>query len=258
MNNLLALTGQKGSGKDTVATIITLLSINRPTEYIVQFIETNNKYLPVDCNYEIKKFAQPIKEFVANVLGVDVAMMEDREFKETPLGKEWAKHILYRQDDFGDLKVHDSFNTYEELEKRYGNHKDGTGFYIYRKEYHTPRTLMQLIGTEVCRQIHPNFWINSLFKDYTPTGDTLLEGEIRKVREEDLIYPKWIISDCRFNNEAEAIKSKGGVIIKVERDLDNQDSHKSEKGINDHYVDLVINNNGSIQDLITEVKRLKL
>lgn len=241
MNNLIGITGQKGSGKDTVATIITLLSINRPPEYIVQFIETNNKYLPVDCNYEIKKFAQPIKDFVANILGVSVEKLEDREFKEKELGEEWVyyqnwvdKNVIISEKQFNLLPTEKTA--------------------MWRKRIHTPRTLMQLIGTEVCRQIHPNFWINSLFKDYTPTGDTLLEGEIRKVREEDLIYPKWIISDCRFNNEAEAIKSKGGVIIKVERDLDNQDSHKSEKGINDNYVDLVINNNSSIQDLITEVK----
>lgn len=251
MNNLLALTGQKGSGKDTVAIILAMLYHNHDNHVILKTIE--HDLTVYSDNYKIKKFAQPIKEFVANILGVDVAMMEDREFKETSLGEKWVRHVLYVDRD-GDLEIRDMFSTYEELERLYGNHKDGAGAYVYKKEFLTPRTLMQLIGTEVCRQIHPNFWINSLFKDYTPTGDTLLEGEIRKVREEDLIYPKWIISDCRFNNEAEAIKSKGGVIIKVERDLDNQDSHKSEKGIDKKYVDLVINNNGSIQDLITEVK----
>lgn len=241
MNNLLALTGQKGSGKDTVAIILAMLYHNHDNHVILKTIE--HDLTVYSDNYKIKKFAQPIKDFVANILGVSVEKLEDREFKEKELGEEWWKYKLY------DGSIYREIST-----KNYNSLPDAVKEKTVIVIKHTPRTLMQLIGTEVCRQIHPNFWINSLFKDYTPTGDTLLEGEIRKVREEDLIYPKWIISDCRFNNEAEAIKSKGGVIIKVERDLDNQDSHKSEKGINDHYVDLVINNNGSIQDLITEVK----
>lgn len=234
MNNLIGITGLKASGKDTVAIILAMIYHNYENYVIKKTIEDR---LIVYSSYEIKKFAQPIKEFVANVLGVDAAMMEDREFKETTLGEEWAKHILYRQDDFGDLEVHDSFNTYEELEKRYGNHKDGAGFYIYEKQYHTSRTLIQQIGTEVCRQIHPDFWVNSLFKDYTSES-------------------KWIISDCRFDNEAEAIKSRGGIIIKVERDVDSQDSHVSEKGVSDKYVDIVIDNNGSMEDLVEEVKTI--
>jgi len=223
--NLIGITGGKNQGKDTVAKIINLLTVGKTTESIIQFIEQNNKYLPVDCTYETRRFADPLKRFVADILGVPVEKLEDREFKEKELGKEWEKDLPYT--------------------KLYPDNP---------KEKFTPRKLLQQIGTEIGRSIHPQIWINSMFKNYIPIGDNLLEGEVRKVRKEDLIYPKWIIPDVRFNNEAVAIKERGGIIIRVNRDLDTVDTHASEQGVSDSLVDIEIDNNGTIKNLIQEVK----
>jgi hypothetical protein len=66
----------------------------------------------------------------------------------------------------------------------------------------------------------------------------LLDGEVRKVREEDLIYPKWILSDCRFPNEAEAVKRRGGLVIRVERPY----VYKFDEELNRHtWRDRVVN-----------------
>jgi hypothetical protein len=64
----------------------------------------------------------------------------------------------------------------------------------------TPRLVLQLWGTEVCRKgFHDNIWIASL------------ENKLRKTTDDV------VISDCRFPNEIKAIKEAGGIVIRVIR-----------------------------------------
>ena len=70
----------------------------------------------------------------------------------------------------------------------------------------TVRELLQKIGTDCMRDnLHNNVWINALFADYRPP-------------KLDEYYPsKWVITDVRFPNEADAILEKGGILIRVQR-----------------------------------------
>lgn len=64
----------------------------------------------------------------------------------------------------------------------------------------TPRAVLQLWGTEVCRRgYHDDIWIASL------------ENKIRNSTDDI------VISDCRFPNEIAAIKRAGGIVIRVVR-----------------------------------------
>jgi hypothetical protein len=64
----------------------------------------------------------------------------------------------------------------------------------------TPRWVLQYWGTEVIRKgFHDDFWIASL------------ENKLRKTQDDI------VISDCRFPNEIKAIKSQGGIVIRVKR-----------------------------------------
>jgi hypothetical protein len=64
----------------------------------------------------------------------------------------------------------------------------------------TPRLVLQLWGTEVCRKgFHDNIWIASL------------ENKLRKTTDDV------VISDCRFPNEIKAIKDADGIVIRVIR-----------------------------------------
>ena len=57
-----------------------------------------------------------------------------------------------------------------------------------------------------------------------------------------------IVRDCRFDNEAELIKSLGGTIIEVIRpDIEAVAEHDSENGINTELVDYQINNDRSLE-----------
>ena len=64
----------------------------------------------------------------------------------------------------------------------------------------TPRYVLQVWGTEVARKsFHDDIWIAAL------------ENKLRKTHDDV------VISDCRFPNEIKAIKSAGGIVIRVTR-----------------------------------------
>lgn len=78
----------------------------------------------------------------------------------------------------------------------------------------TARHMMQTLGTEWGRHmIHPDLWLMVAAQHLTPNHD-------------------WVISDIRFENEAQMVRNMGGVIIHIERDIKTtQDEHISELGV---------------------------
>lgn len=135
----------------------------------------------------------------------------------------------------------------------------------------TPRYILQFMGTEVIRNnLHENFWIDAL------------ENSLQKNK-------KYVITDVRFPNEMEMVKQNGGKLVWVKRGPDpewfeaarfqNRDRkdkygdvdfgipskwedkipvHESEwKWIRDEsYYDMVIDNNGSLEQLHEKIKIL--
>ena len=81
--------------------------------------------------------------------------------------------------------------------------------------YYTNRELLQRFGTEVGRSISPTLWVDALFTSYG---------------EDD----HWIIPDVRFPSEAKAIKDRGGIIIRVDRETFSHDNHPSETALDDY------------------------
>ena len=103
----------------------------------------------------------------------------------------------------------------------------------------TVRDFLQKLGTDAVRDgLHTNAWVNALMSDYTSES-------------------KWVITDTRFPNEAEAIRKKDGIMIRVERSgVKPINNHPSETGLDDYIFDHVIKNNGSIEDLLLKVKSI--
>jgi len=125
----------------------------------------------------------------------------------------------------------------------------------------TPRWVLQYWGTEVCRKaFHDDIWIASL------------ENKLRNSRDHV------VISDCRFPNEISSIKNAGGKIVWIQRGLlpqwyqtavdANQGSnmalnelkrlkiHASETAWVGTEFDIILDNNGTIDDLYTQAKQL--
>lgn len=93
----------------------------------------------------------------------------------------------------------------------------------------SPREMAQKLGTEACRRgIRDDIWIKSL------------ESSI-KTSETDIAF----ITDVRFDNEAEFVKSMGGIVVSIYRPDQKHietSGHASEGGISDHLVDFIIKN----------------
>ena len=106
------------------------------------------------------------------------------------------------------------------------------------------RRLLQWLGTEWGReQISETLWID------------LWSNEVERLSAigVDIIT----CDDLRFENEAQAIKELGGILIKLtsshsEKRIDTKSGiakHASEAGVSNESIDYVIENNGTIDDL---------
>ena len=105
----------------------------------------------------------------------------------------------------------------------------------------TRRMFLTKLGSDACNShLHRNCWVNALFQDYNEKCN-------------------WLITDVRFPQEAEAIKSRGGVIIRITRpDTDKlAGNHISETAL-DKYTkfDFNIVNNGDIIALEEKVRNV--
>lgn len=299
---IIAISGKIGSGKDTVGKIIQYLTTNiKHSYYYKDFYDFNisnltSKDIRVSTTWEIRKFADKLKDIVCLLIGCTREQLEAKDFKETELGEEWAMYEWFVRNTDGLVNK----GTFEEQDKLVGNY-DITRIPL------TPRLLLQLLGTECGRDIiHPNIWVNSLFADYKPINT------ISKINEKGNIigtnkslFPNWIITDMRFPNELKAVKDNGGITIRVNRlekgktyfidsiydtteenieviaDYDLRgyddlvfvdykgviyrqsdykvkpiDQHPSETALDNTEFDYIINNNGTIEDLVEKVKQI--
>jgi len=283
--NLIGISGKIGSGKDTLGQIIAreLLLLNYKdddshfTDQLRGEFNPNISYTRSD-GFLNKKYGDKLKDIVCILIGCTREQLEDRVFKEKELGEEWW---YYEEGNGFKFNYNDGFPKNEE---------EVTLVKL------TPRKIMQLIGTECGRQIiHPDIWVKALFADYKAVkinNNTLLLSNPPQ-QGFDLIKPKWIITDVRFPNEAQAIKDRGGILIRVERPIDlrfpklwklyassnkylsysggilawllghdkemsEKLNHPSEIALDDYEFDYVINNNGDLNELIKEFRNLSL
>ncbi len=112
----------------------------------------------------------------------------------------------------------------------------------------TPRQLLQRMGTEAMRgTFGPDIWIKALFAKvdrYQSTG----------------LQPDFVVSDVRFKNEADAIRARGGYVVRIERPMiqpHNPDTHASETELDGYDFDRVISNKGTIYGLKDELDFLR-
>lgn len=238
---LVGISGRIGSGKDTLGKLIQVIDKqNKGTKYytggkeatsITEMLESHSRWgYHLEDGWIIKKYAGKLKQIASILTGIPVHKFEDQEFKETYLGDEWNTPT-------------------EEL------YSDGTVATIDNKPMKV-RTFLQLLGTEGMRfGLHKDTWINALFSDYTPVQEVRADGPISYLAETDR-YPNWVVTDVRFPNEAETIKDRGGLMIRINRELPWHSNHESEVALDDYKFDYVIDNNGTIEDLAIRVKGL--
>lgn len=308
---IIGISGKIGSGKDTICSIIQYLTNSRIStnpniddkdddecifsyQSFKDFDKEQKKGGDFWTNtWKRKKFADKLKDIVCLLIGCTRKQLENADFKNKELGEEWWYHKV-------------------QSETRYGNElipysKSNLNLTVIKL---TPRKLLQVIGTDLFRnQLHPNVHINALFNNYSTSKlfacDNCMQNfyphefEDNKYDEEIEEYPcprcgklkegnltmiindspsNWIVTDVRFPNEAAIIKNKGGILIRVERDLSCQIckltkgerrglickeitcpngryKHESETAL-DNYddFDYTIYNNSTINELLLQIK----
>lgn len=233
-------------------------------------------------HFVIKKFADKLKDIVCILLGCTREQLEDEKFKNTELGEEWNKWCMENHWIHTDTIEKEYYLTEEDAKWFRDSVKNKSYYAKAYKVKMTPRLLLQLLGTDCGRQIiHPNIWVNALMSEYkgifNPEKYYLAES-IKDGLKPD--YPNWIITDTRFPNELEAVKDKGGITIRVNRfmcskcgntdnfeggnDLcnecghfkSNDKEHESETALDNAEFDYVIDNNGTIEELIDKVREI--
>jgi len=96
---------------------------------------------------------------------------------------------------------------------------------IHKPGFMTAREVLQFVGTDIFRRMYEPVWVNLL---------------MNKIKMDSPLVA--VIADCRFDNEARAIKDEGGTIVRLTR-RPTRDNHPSEDGFKDFSdFDLVLDN----------------
>jgi hypothetical protein len=221
---IIAIQGNKGSGKDTAALYIRYL-LGMPKIFHNYNIAKLLNFRPINSNWEITRYATALKQVLSILLGVNVDNFENRDFKENYYYNfNDGCFVLSPDKD----KILSDANFNRQLKK--GN------LDIFTQYYLSVRQILQAFGTNLMRRyLGDNLWIN-----LTLNNDKNL-----------------IISDQRFFIENDAVKNIG-TIIHIIRPGNEISKHPSEKELVKMYqkkqYDYLINNNGSLEDLFNECK----
>ena len=184
---LIGISGKIGSGKNTVASIIQYLSLQKDYPNVwkdksFEFFLDYGKSHTWTSNWEKVAFADKLKQIVSILTGIPVEDLEKEEVKNRVLGDEWNTRFPYENSNYGDGEI----------------------------QQYTVRKLMQKLEAEAMRNvIHSNIWCNALFSDYI--------SEPHPNSTTKWVSSKWIITDMYLPNQMEAVKDKGGITIRVNR-----------------------------------------
>jgi len=117
----------------------------------------------------------------------------------------------------------------------------------FKEIYWTGRRLLQWFGTDVCRYVHDNVWVDS----FAQTIDS--KAPITDV---------FGVTDCRFKNEYDmlvSLKDRYDVLfIHVKRHSDDNEfsGHASERDMKDFGCDIELDNTGSLENLKHQIEQI--
>lgn len=224
---IVGIKGFKGSGKDTVASMISYILHDgiMKANYDTWLLYHKNGF--VENDEIIIHFADKLKDDIADFCGIDRKLLDRQDIKE--------KNYYNFKTGIVSTNIKDAdcvINTVLEYDNL------STILLLNNNVFIKIRILLQYYGTNVIRN---HFWYDA-FVRYT----------INKAFDIRNKLGQCIIADARFDNEYEAIKQCGGMIIRVDRKLNNNDNHESEQ-IKISQDDYVIDNTGTLVGLFYKV-----
>ena len=143
------------------------------------------------CRFTKLAFADALRREVAEAYRLDVdgmqSLLNDRAAKETPT----ARLALVECRDFGFIGAVALANR-------------ATVTHEWATQARSPRQILQWWGTEYRRAQRLDYWTSTLYSHLHQLHQ--LDGRTR-----------FVITDCRFENEAHLVRSMGGVVWQIER-----------------------------------------
>lgn len=224
--NIYAFKGESGSGKTLAANMFLNLYLEEVNNYqqfssYYDYVNSDKRYLP-----EPFSFADPLKEFLSDSLNIPLECFHESDYKdkyflklpEMTFVNEIGKfEHIYNVQDFTENNGLNNINGYTKL-----------------------RYVMQYFGTELVKnRFWSKAWINQRLKYFKSTNRS------------------YIIDDCRFKDESDAIYERGGICVRVIRKKEflNKYNHASEQIYEDNR-DIIIMNDGTEEDLFNKIKKL--
>lgn len=235
MTQILAFSGKKGSGKNTLCNF--LHGYQLKSFGIIDYFEiTDEGELVIETLVRDEQGKEKKGKGLVDITRTDIEFAMWAMDNVWPFVKHYAfatalKEILIGFFDipkdmvYGTDEQKDQFTQYK-WENMPVKVKGKSGFM-------TGREFMQYFGTDICREMYSDVWTNRTIKDI--------------IQEESKFS---VISDARFENEVKAVQNAGGKVIRLTRTTKGKDIHKSELAL-DNYTefDAVIDNqNMSIEE----------
>lgn len=224
--SIVGIKGFKGSGKDTVASMISYILHDgiMKASYDTWLLYHKNDFIEND--EIIIHFADKLKDDISEFCGIDRKLLDRQEIKENYYYNFKTGIVSTNIKDIDCV-----INTVLEYDNL------STLLLLNNNVSIKIRALLQYYGTNVIRN---HFW-HEAFIRYT----------MNKAFDIKNSKGQCIIADARFEDECMAIKYYGGKIIRVDRRVNNN-NHESEQ-IKISQDDYVIDNTGTLVGLFYKV-----
>jgi hypothetical protein len=167
------------------------------------------KYLSKTQGYIVSSFGNELKNIVSTILGVSRETLEDIKNNENYTISIFERDIKY-------------------ISSKTDINSDIINEVLSKKSSYNPRTLLQVIGTDIIRRHNPDWHLKNV----------KIEPGIR-----------YCIDDLRFPNEKKYIENLGGKCIYIDRMSINTDTHESENALSKSDFEYTLSNNLDIETL---------
>lgn len=237
---IIALSGRKGAGKNTIASFIKDWYCNYSERNYNSLDDDGKEYVRSELTYECS-FADTLKNFCIETLGLTYEQCYGTdEEKNSPTKYLWENAPKYLRWKFGPdktakyLVASGKYNATELMEIFHSTKTEPKGQMFCTKTGQvmncadanvlktgpmTGRDIMQMFGTDLVRQTFGNVWA---------------ESTIRRI--DKINKPLSVITDNRFPNEVEEVlKRENSFIIRLTRSpFGTYDIHPSESALDEY------------------------
>lgn len=229
---IVGIKGHKGSGKDTIASMIHYIMAVGTTAANYDGWETYDKSPKDELDVPTIHFADKLKDDLSLMFGIARECFDSQEYKD-------EKYFHFRTGSFKTDKNLREFPIPEITLKDLEVNNLANWIESYNEDCVIKiRTLMQYYGTEIIRnQLGHSIWVKI--------------GVNTALKYRDY-YGYAVVADVRFHNESQAIWEVGGKLIYIQKYNKNKAEHSSE-AVYKSTRDYVIDNNGTKLGLFYKV-----